>query len=345
MKTPHKTGIPSEVRKAEGPAVANSRFADSGIETFTTGQIEGSKNPREGTQEAAKQVLEQAKAVGGSSLDPSVPLLVTYIDQDTGEIVQKPANEIPEGAEILDDYNDEDDLPGGDENQPCLSSVGHVSKREHGGRDVTFAEDVKKPNFRVSPRHNKNLPDFYYNSVRNSPSSRPFSLGAAPKDAVFPVYPFTRPGDLRRTGSENDPSVSPLTIFALARNRKRNAVKAGKAQNHSAKYSDRDSNQKPEASDISSSRIDGKDFDDLDLNGEELARLIDKMGSPALENERTVAESLRPPRIRKQESTLMRWCIRALQKRDRNVMFPPKPSRPNSSPSSSSSKPAKQGGK
>ena len=50
----------------------------------------------------------------------------------------------------------------------------------------------------------------------------------------------------------------------------------------------------------------------------------------------------RPSSVKKSESSLMRWCMRALTKAEREVLFPPKPTRPKSFPSSVNSGEAKK---
>lgn len=279
---------------------------------------------------------EKEKRQKRYSPEPNEVHLVTYIDPDTGEVLQKPADDVPDGAEILEDFDDDDDeLEGLDEFQSApvgdLTSSLRSKRSERGQKSVSFTPEHVKPS-----RPNRQLPNLY-SSGRDSPTLRSQNAGMVFKEAVVPVYDKNRPGDLYSKVSKNSTGVSPLTIFALARSRRENAEKATKHRSHSAEGR---SGQKHGTSENSSLRNDDVNQDDFELNEDDIARLIDKMDLQGSEGRETPGSS-RPPSVTKKGSTLMRWCIKALQKTNRNVLFPPKPTRPSSSPSTGASRAAK----
>ena len=278
------------------------------------------------------QSSQKEKPLKSYSPEPNEVPLVTYIDPDTGEVLQKPADEVPDDAEILEDYEDDDELEGIDEFPSTaaddLTSSFRNKRSDRGQKSVSFT-----PEHARASRPNRQLPNLH-TSGRDSPTLRSHN-GVVFKEAVLPVYDSNRPGDLFSKVSKSSSGVSPLTIFALARSRRENTEKAGKHRSHSA---DAHSRQKQGSSENSSLRADDANLDDFELNDDDFARLIDKMSL------QETPGSSRPPSVRKQGSTLMRWCIRALKKTDRDVLFPPKPTRPNSSPSqrTAESKPARK---
>lgn len=141
----------------------------------------------------------------------------------------------------------------------------------------------------------------------------------------MPVYDGNRPGGPFNKMSKSSVGVSPLTIFALARRRHENEAKA--ARRHGRLR------QKQGITGISGLRTEEQSMDDFELNDDDFARLMDNMDLNYPADGRESVGSSRPPSVRKNESSLMRWCIGALKKADREVLFPPKPTRPNSSPS------------
>jgi len=263
--------------------------------------------------------------------------LVTYIDPDTGEILQKPADEVPDAAEIIEDLEDDDEFEEPDE-FPSAASAEDVtsslrSKRsDRAQKSVSFTPDHLRP-----ARANRQQLPKLYTSGRDSPTSGRHNTGLALKEAVVPVYNSNRPDNLFGKTSKNNTGVSPLTIFALARSRRENAERTGKYRSHSAEGRSR---YKHGSTENSTSRTNQANQGDFELNDDDIARLIVKLDLQVSEEERESPGSLRPPSVRKTESTLMRWCIRALQKTGQNVLFPPKPTRPRSSPTTSTSKTA-----
>ena len=262
---------------------------------------------------------------------------MTYIDPDTGEVLQKPADEVPDNAEILEDFDDDDELEGLDEFAPApvedLTSSLRSKRSDRGQKSVSFTPEHVRHS-----RLNRQLPNLY-TSGRDSPTSRTQNAGVVFKEAVVPVYDKSRPGDLFSKLPKSAAGVSPLTIFALARSRRENAEKASKYRSRSAEGRSR---QKLDTADNSSLRSDEANQDCFELNEDDIARLIDKMGLQSNAEGRETPSSSRPPSVTKKGSTLMRWCIRALQKTDRNILFPPKPTRPSSSPSTAASKAARK---
>ena len=273
--------------------------------------------------------------------EPNGVPLVTYIDPDTGEVLQKPADEVPDAAEILEDFEDYDELEEPDEFTLAAAAAAEDltsslrKKRSHRGqKSVSFTPDHLRP-ARANRKQLSNL----YTSGRDSPTSRSHNTGLVFKEAVVPVYNSNRPDDLFSKVSRSTTDVSPLTIFALARSRRENAERLEKYQSRSAEGR---SEYKHGSTEHSGSRIDQANQDSFEHNDDDFARLIDKMDSQASAEGRETPNSLRPPSVRKTESTLMRWCIRALQKTDQNVLFPAKPTRPRSSPTTAASKAARK---
>lgn len=272
------------------------------------------------------------------SLEPNEVPLVTYIDPDTGEVLQKPADEVPDAAEILEDFEDDDEFEEQDEFTSAaaedLTSSLRSKRSDRGQKSVIFTPDHIRP-ARTNRQQLRNL----YTSGRDSPTSRSHNTGVVFKEAVVPVYNSNRPDDLFSKVSRNTTGVSPLTIFTLARSRRENAERTGKYRSRSAEGR---SGYKHGSIENSSSRTDQANLDDFELNGDDIARLIVKMDLQAPAEGRETPGSLRPPSVKKTESTLMRWCIRALQKTDQNILFPPKPTRPRSSPTTATSKAARK---
>ena len=214
------------------------------------------------------------------------------------------------------------------------------SKRtDRGEKSVSFAApglDLLR-----HPRRNQRQLPNYYTSGRDSPTLRsPNNSGMVFKETVVPIYESNRPGDLFSRTSKNAKGVSPLTIFALARSRRENAAKAAIERRHSA-----DGRLRKKQGRTGNASLKGEDgnVDDFELNEDDIARLMDKMDLQSQTDDRESVISLRPPSVRKSDSTLMRWCIGALKKKEREIMFPPKPSRPSSSPSAVKGKSLKQG--
>ena len=263
--------------------------------------------------------------------------LVTYIDPDTGEVLQKPADEVPDAAEILEDFEDDDEFDEPDEFTSAaaddLSSSLRRIRSDRGQKSVSFTPDHLRP----VRANRQQVPNLYASGRDSQTQSR--NTGLVFKEAVVPVYNSNRPDDLFSKVSKNTTGVSPLTIFALARSRRENAERMGKYRSRSAEGR---SGYKHGSTENASSRTDQANEDDFELNDDDFARLIDKIDFHAAGEGRETPGSLSPPSVRKTESTLMRWCIRALQKTDQNVLFPPKPTRPRSSPTRASSKVARK---
>lgn len=293
------------------------------------------KGKEENEEEAP---VEDDKPERRDSPEPSDPQLVTFIDPDTGEVIQKPLNEVPIDAEILEDYDDDDDeLEGMDEHTSAQAedptSSCRSTRSDRVQKSVTFSED----HIRTS-RRNRQFPSLY-TSGRDSPTLRSHNAGLVFKETVLPVYGNKRAGDPLRKLSKSSSGVSPLTIFALAKSRREHTPTSSNVRTRSA---DGRYGQKHGTTDNSSLRTDEVNQGDFDLNDEDLARLIDTISLQTGAGGHETPGSSRPPSVRKQGSTLMRWCIQALQKPDREVLFPPKPTRPSSSPSVATSKATKK---
>ena len=171
---------------------------------------------------------------------------------------------------------------------------------------------------------------------RNSPSSRMHSAGVTLKESVVPVYNGRRHSGMLNEISKDSMNVTPLTIFALARSRRENT------ETKRGRFADEHLRQKNETTEASRLRPKATDQDSFAHSYDDNSRLVDKgeLDGPAKCFE-TAALS-RPSSVKKSESSLMRWCMRALKKAEREVLFPPKPTRPKSSPSSVNSGAAKK---
>ena len=131
-------------------------------------------------------------------------------------------------------------------------------------------------------------------------------------------------------------NVTPVTIFAVARNRRENTTqKHGRSVNGSL-------GQKKEMTGTSNLSKKEADKGIFELHNDDITQFMDKTDWKRPAYHGTVDIS-RPPSVQKSESSLMRWCIlKALKKMDLEVLFPPKPTHPKSPPSSVKSKTAKK---
>ena len=304
-------------------------------QTKTKNRLEGCDN-EEGR--GSKQVQRQETPPKRVSAEPNEAPLMTYVDPNTGKVLQKPENEVPNSAEVLEPY---DEYGVDDFEDPHVDGglTSFRSKRTNRGeKTVSFAApglDLLR-----HPRRNQRQLPNYYTSGRDSPTLRsPNKSGMVFKETVVPIYESNRQGDLFSRTSKNATGVSPLTIFALARSRRENAAKAAIERRHSA-----DGRLRKKQGRTGNATLNGEDgnVDDFELNEDVIARLMDKMDLQSPDDRESVS-SLRPPSVRKSDSTLMRWCIGALKKKEREIMFPSKPSRPSSSPSVLKGKSLKQG--
>ena len=283
----------------------------------------------------SQQVQRQEKSPKRVSAEPNEAPLMTYVDPHTGEVLERPENEVSNSTEVLEPY-DEYGVDDFEDQHADGGLTSFRSKRtDRGEKSVSFAApglDLLR-----HPRRNQRQLPNYYTSGRDSPT---LSSGMVFKETVVPIYESNRPGDLFSRTSKNAKGVSPLTIFALARSRRENAAKVAIERRHSA-----DGRLRKKQGRTGNAGLKGEDgnVDDFELNEDDIARLMDKMDLQSQTDDRESVISLRPPSVRKSDSTLMRWCIGALKKKEREIMFPPKPSRPNSSPSAVKGKSLKQG--
>ena len=262
---------------------------------------------------------------------------MTYIDPDTGEVLQKPADEVPDAAEILEDFEDDDELEEPVEFTSAttaedLTTSLRRKRSRRGQKSVSFTADHLRP----ARTNRQQLPNLY-SSGRDSPTLRSHNAGLVLKEAVVPVYNSNRPDDLFSKVSKNTSDVSPLTIFALARSRRENAERLEKYRSRSA-----EGRSEYKHGSTEHSRTDQANQDGFKDNDDDFAWLIDKIDLQASADGRETPGSLRPPSVRKTESSLMRWCIRALQKTDQSILFPARPTRPRSSPTTATSKAARK---
>ena len=330
------TSSPAPQKTAEGSAAkAHASGKNPSTETEDGNAAEAQDKQPEGQEDENEEAEEKPEK--RHLPEPSGVPLVTYIDPDTGEVLQKPADEVPDAAEILEYFEDDDELEEPVEftsaaAEEDLTSSLRRKRSRRGQKSVSFTPDHLRP----ARTNRQQLPNLY-SSGRDSPTLRSHNAGLVFKEAVVPLYNSNRPDDLFSKVSKNTSDVSPLTIFALARSRRENAERLEKYRSRSA-----EGRSEYKHGSTEHSRTDQANQDGFKDNDDDFAWLIDKIDLQASADGRETPGSLRPPSVRKTESSLMRWCIRALQKTDQSILFPAKPTRPRSSPTTATSKAARK---
>ena len=236
---------------------------------------------------------------------------------------------IPHGqgsAEILggfdDDYGSEGfDLPEASPGETVLSPPLPSKGSVRGQKRVSFRAPGGENG---SPRRSHRQ----MSADRNSPSSRVHSACATLKQSVVPVYNDGRHSDMLNEISKDSINVTPVTIFALARSRRENT------ETKRVRSTDERLRQKNETTEASRLRPKATNKDIFAQSYGDNSRLVGKgdLDGPAKYFEAPALS--RPSSVKKSESSLMRWCMRALKKPEREVLLPLKPTRPKSSPSS-----------
>ncbi|XP_068760183.1 microtubule-associated protein futsch-like isoform X3 [Montipora capricornis] len=263
-----------------------------------------------------------------------LPDIDYYMVSYTGPVckeLQHGQGKVSERAEVMDAFDEHDEVEGIDEARTScgktrLSSLLHDKGGEQGQKKVKASAGDNR-------RRHRNLR--HLATRRNSPFSRVHNSSVTLKESVLPVYNGREPTYSPSEISKNSMNVTPVTIFALARNRQENtSQKHGRSVNGSL-------GQKKgmtETSNLSKKEADKGMFE---LHNDDIMQVMDKTDWKRPAYHGTVDIS-RPPSVQKSESSLMRWCIKALKKVDLEVLFPPKPTRPKSSPSSVKSETAKR---
>ena len=258
--------------------------------------------------------------------------------KDVVETNMYPEVEMPDdqgSAEILGrfdgDYGFESfDLPEASPGETVLSPPLPSKGSVRGHKRVSFRS---RGGEKGSSRRNSRQ----MSAGRNSPSSRVHSAGVTLKESVVPVYIGRRQSDMLNEISKDSMNVTPLTIFALARSRRENT------ETKHGRFVDERLRQKNETTEASRLRSKTKDKDIFEHSyGDYNSRLVGKGDLDGPDKCFENAALSRPSSVKKSESSLMRWCMRALKKAEREVLFPPKPTRPKSSPSSVNSGEAKK---
>ncbi|XP_068714249.1 uncharacterized protein [Montipora foliosa] len=263
-----------------------------------------------------------------------LPDIDYYMVSYTGPVceeMQHGQGKVSERAEVMDAFDEHDEAEGIDEARTScgktqLSSLLHYKGGEQGQKKVKASGGDNR-------RRHRNLR--HLATRRNSPFSRVHNSSVTLKESVLPVYNGRRRTYSPSEISKNSMNVTPVTIFALARNRQENtSQKHGRSVNGSL-------GQKKEMTETSNLSKKEADKGMFELHNDDIMQVMDKTDWKRPAYHGTVDIS-RPPSVQKSESSLMRWCIKALKKVDLEVLFPPKPTRPKSSPSSVKSETAKR---
>ncbi|XP_048581685.1 uncharacterized protein LOC5517160 isoform X2 [Nematostella vectensis] len=280
---------------------------------------------RDGTTHAHGKHGTEAGGDSARDYDPGFTRVV-YVDPESGQTVEGYYNEMPKDAEVLHIADDgaagDDDGDYGDyedEGPEGLTNSRQGGKRQ---KSVTFSEHK---NIRRIPRASRGSitqargPDFARNQRRGSGQGR---------SSVVPIDDPQLQADLITGESSSSRDMSPLTIFALARSRKQNARKSPQR-----------GARPPEGTGyvmyaVSETTPDGRTLfidspeDDRDLSDRE-APQIDVHTQPRV----SASPTERPRSSTRTQPDMVTWCLQALKKSHRQIMFPPKPRRPGSSPS------------
>ena len=247
------------------------------------------------------------------------------------EELQHGQGKVSERADVMDAFDEHDEVEGIDEagtscGKTRLSSLLHDKGGEQGKKKVKASGGDNRWRHR-NLRH--------LATRRVSPFSRVHNSSVTLKESVLPVYNGRRRTDSPSEISKNSMNVNPVMIFALARNRRENtSQKHGRSVNGSL----RQKKEMTETSNLSKKEADKGIFE---LHNDDITQFMDKTDWKRPAYHGTVDTS-RPPSVQKSESSLMRWCIKALNKVDLEVLFPPKPTRPKSSASAVKSETAKK---
>ena len=150
------------------------------------------------------------------------------------------------------------------------------------------------------------------------------------RSKVLPLYePHDgRDFEIRKSGKMSNGSVSPLTIFALARNRRQNLQKLEKNDSE-LKFANQKNNTTQVSQGVSVTNLKGLG-DSFNLEGEVSSK---SQSVEDLDGRANNTSEARLTSARRSESNLMSWCIKALRKSSPSLLIPKKPvqSRPRSS--------------
>ena len=298
------------------------------------------QGPNDGVKDDARDDhVNDEEIPRDSSLDLT---LVTYIDPDTGEIVQKPAEDVPDGAEIIDDFWEGEEEEEG-EGEGEGEELGECGEDGEAAEALSSDRKQKSVKFKLGGKGRKNREA---NAKQNKPSGefgesfqeqQPVRTrwSSFPKTAVVPVYEAYVPGGLLQRRSKDELNVSPLTIFALAKNRRQNEAKRNDPDyRYSKKKETLARKQQPREMYVPREKWEEESFGSSD---DDYLHLMEEIGMAESEFGKSTNDSHRPPSVKRTGGDMMKWCVQALRK-SKSPVFPPKPRRPDSSPSSTSSR-------
>uniref|UniRef100_A0A6P8IQV6 Uncharacterized protein LOC116303278 n=1 Tax=Actinia tenebrosa TaxID=6105 RepID=A0A6P8IQV6_ACTTE len=316
-KTDNNNTQDNEARETQGEE--NMLYLDDGSAKNNENTMEG-----EDAKPSEDDHIHQDLHDGFADWDDDETLQVVYIDPKTGETMEGILGEVPEGAKIIeikeDPYHDSGRI-----------SSGRRSKQKKRQKSVTFnnqkIEDQRK--FKSFSRQNDQ--DLEGDASRTQ-------RGWASRDRTYVVPSAGTNADLQEDlvikGLRGDSSVSPLTIFALARSRKENAAKQARLAKTARSRADHplyspDKNDK--SNQVYDAQTDPYKVHVILPAEEEIARLSSQLSATEK------AKSLKKP-----EDNVVKWCINALRTSHTQVSIPEKPSRPGSSQSVSGASDSKE---
>ena len=270
------------------------------------------------------------------------PAFATYIDPDTGELVERPLDQVPDGVEILDifqegDCEEAEQEEGDGEQEPGEGEAVGELPCEPKAKSVKFKLEGKGRRKResISKQNPANAELTPGTQESNAFRARWIS---SPRTTVVPVYDTYLPSGLQQRKSNSDLGVSPLTIFALAKNRRQNEERREALDYRYTSRQEQASVAKPYARESYVPR-EKWEIESLGSSDDDYAQLMEDVGLVDSESARSTAGSNRPTSVKKTgKGDMMKWCVHALKKTRAAPMFPQKPSRPGSSPSSTTSK-------
>lgn len=250
-------------------------------------------------------------------IDPST-IRVVYVDPDTGDPVEATLDEMPEGAQILEIDEEEfdvDEMKDHDIVRNIAAERGksaEQSSRTKKNKTVSFGatQSVKKSTTKL------NAPNFH--NDRNQRMRR--------SDGRLYVVPTTDSdlqGNIINRGQEKDFNVSPLTIFALAKNRKLSVERQLRRDRRKKMRQKDDYNVHQIYDDYPLSSLEGE-FDHVDLS-------VEASGYGTPRKPQSIVST--DDGLKTTKDDVMKWCLNAFKKSNKQIQFPAKPSRPGSTQS------------
>ena len=254
--------------------------------------------------------------------------MVSYVNSESGELVKSAINEVPDGAEIIEEFGEEEEEEAFEEDEDAPSRSSLKRDRDLGkSKTVSFKVDRKG---RVLNSGNRRA---HSAEGTQGGSGRFWSRTSHTRSTVMPLYEPQTEGRFETRKSKSDMSVSPLTIFALARNRRHNANKLDKNPRDLSPTTQ--TSTQPQV--YQSFSVQGYKDMSSHIGWERDADSVTEFVESAHVNETAESGFEGAQAAQRSESDMMSWCIRALKKSSPALLLPQKPtrSRPQSSPSRS----------